>query len=88
MQQLRKKPNREVGGQLHLNIRREHIFEDSYRALLNKSGDTLKYGKLNIKFSGEEGVDAGGVTREWYSALAQSIFNPGYCKSKSWMPGL
>lgn len=79
MQQLRKKPSRDVGGQLHLNIRREHIFEDSYRALLNKSGDTLKYGKLNIKFSGEEGIDAGGVTREWYSALAQSIFNPGYC---------
>lgn len=26
----------------------------------------------------EEGVDAGGVTREWYSILARSIFNPGY----------
>jgi E3 ubiquitin-protein ligase HUWE1 len=26
----------------------------------------------------EEGVDAGGVTREWYSVLARSIFNPGY----------
>lgn len=80
MQQLRKKPSRDVGGHLHLNIRREHIFEDSYKAFFNKSGDTLKYGKLNIKFSGEEGVDAGGVTREWYSSLAQSIFNPGYCR--------
>lgn len=79
MQQLRKKPNREAGGHLHLNIRREYIFEDSYRALQSKSGDALKYGKLNIKFYEEEGVDAGGVTREWYSVLAQSIFNPGYC---------
>lgn len=26
----------------------------------------------------EEGVDAGGVTREWYSTLARSIFNPNY----------
>lgn len=26
----------------------------------------------------EEGVDAGGVTREWYSTLARSIFNPDY----------
>jgi E3 ubiquitin-protein ligase HUWE1 len=80
MQQLRKKPNRDVGGHIHLNIRRDEVFVDSYRALSNKSGETLKYGKLNIKFAGEEGVDAGGVTREWYSVLAQSIFNPGYCK--------
>ena len=80
MQQLRKKPNRDVGGHIHLNIRRDEVFVDSYRALSNKSGETLKYGKLNIKFAGEEGVDAGGVTREWYSVLAQSIFNPGYCE--------
>ncbi len=25
---------------------------------------------------GEEGVDAGGVSREWYSVMAQEIFNP------------
>jgi E3 ubiquitin-protein ligase HUWE1 len=80
MQQLRKKPNRDVGGNIHLNVRRQYVFDDSYRALQNKSGESLKYGKLNVKFYDEEGVDAGGVTREWYSVLAQSIFNPGYCK--------
>ncbi|KAJ9104930.1 hypothetical protein QFC19_003725 [Naganishia cerealis] len=79
-QQLRKKPvNRDVGGTIHLNVRRQDVFNDSYRVLAGKSGEAIKYGKLNVKFHGEEGVDAGGVTREWYAVLAQSIFNPGYC---------
>ncbi|GHJ84973.1 hypothetical protein NliqN6_1375 [Naganishia liquefaciens] len=79
-QQLRKKPaSREVGGTIHLNVRRQDVFNDSYRVLAGKSGEALKYSKLNVKFHGEEGVDAGGVSREWYTVLAQSIFNPGYC---------
>lgn len=79
-QQLRKKPvGSSAGGPINLNVRRSDVFNDSYRVLAGKSGEALKYGKLNVKFHGEEGVDAGGVTREWYSALAQSIFNPGYC---------
>jgi hypothetical protein len=25
---------------------------------------------------GEEGIDAGGVTREWYMVMAREVFNP------------
>jgi hypothetical protein len=32
-------------------------------------------GKLQISFYGEEGIDAGGLTREWYSILAREMFN-------------
>lgn len=78
-QQLRKKNARDTAGVIHLAVRRQYVFDDSYHALQRKSGDALKHGKLSVKFYGEEGVDAGGVTREWYSVLAQSIFNPGYC---------
>jgi len=35
--------------------------------------------KLSITFRGEEGMDAGGLTREWYSVLAREIFNPNFC---------
>lgn len=77
-QQLRRKPNREATGVLQLNVRRDHVFEDSYRALQGKTGDMIKYGKLSVKFVNEEGVDAGGVTREWYGILAEAIFNPDY----------
>ena len=32
--------------------------------------------KLSVQFHGEEGIDAGGVSREWYSVMAREIFNP------------
>jgi E3 ubiquitin-protein ligase HUWE1 len=35
-------------------------------------------GKLKIKFVGEEGVDAGGLTREFFLLLSRAIFNPNY----------
>jgi hypothetical protein len=31
---------------------------------------------FHFALQGEEGVDAGGVSREWYSVMAQEIFNP------------
>ncbi|KAK6345636.1 hypothetical protein TWF718_007546 [Orbilia javanica] len=65
-------------GPLQLNVRRDQVFMDSYRSLHYKRGDEIKYSKLNIRFQGEEGVDAGGVTREWFQVLARQMFNPGY----------
>ena len=51
---------------------------DSFKFLYFKSGDEIKYGKLSIRFHGEEGVDAGGVTREWFQVLSRQMFNPDY----------
>jgi E3 ubiquitin-protein ligase HUWE1 len=33
---------------------------------------------LEVNFEGEEGVDAGGVLREWYFNLSRAMMNPGY----------
>ncbi|KFG82854.1 TOM1 protein [Metarhizium anisopliae] len=63
---------------LQLSVRRDHVFHDSFRSLYFKSGDEMKFGKLNIRFHGEEGVDAGGVTREWFQVLARQMFDPNY----------
>ncbi|KAI5270030.1 hypothetical protein E4T47_06542 [Aureobasidium subglaciale] len=63
---------------VQLNIRRDQIFMDSFKNLYYKSPNEIKYGKLNIRFHGEEGVDAGGVTREWFAALSRQMFNPDY----------
>lgn len=63
---------------LQLNVRRDQVFLDSFRHLSFKSGDEIKYGKLSIRFHGEEGVDAGGVTREWFQVLSRQMFNPDY----------
>lgn len=63
---------------LQLSVRRDQVFLDSFKHLYFKSADELKYGKLNVRFHGEEGVDAGGVTREWFQVLARGMFNPNY----------
>ncbi|WBW74340.1 HECT-type ubiquitin-protein ligase E3 Ptr1 [Schizosaccharomyces osmophilus] len=63
---------------LNINVRRDQVFLDSYRALHFKDADEVKYSKLNIHFRDEEGVDAGGVTREWLQVLARQMFNPDY----------
>ncbi|GAA6015032.1 hypothetical protein JCM10207_008710 [Rhodosporidiobolus poonsookiae] len=63
---------------INLNVRRAHVFEDSFHVFSRRTGDEIKHGKLNVKFYDEEGVDAGGVTREWFSVLARQMFNPGY----------
>jgi len=63
---------------LQLSVRRDQVFLDSFKSLYYKKPDEFKYGKLNIHFHGEEGVDAGGVTREWFQVLAKQMFDPNY----------
>ncbi|KAH8119411.1 hypothetical protein DFH11DRAFT_1782299 [Phellopilus nigrolimitatus] len=78
-QQIHKRPYpREHYGTLQLNVRRARVFEDSYHAFNHKTGDQIKFGKLSVRFYAEEGVDAGGVTREWFQILARQMFNPNY----------
>lgn len=78
-QQLHRRPHpRDHHGSLQLNVRRARVFEDSFHAFQHKTGDQIKYGKLSVRFYGEEGVDAGGLTREWFQILARQMFDPNY----------
>lgn len=61
-----------------ISVRRAKVFEESFQSIMRLKANDLKYGKLNVRFNGEEGVDAGGVTREWFRILAREIFNPNY----------
>ncbi|KAF2105538.1 hypothetical protein BDV96DRAFT_655553 [Lophiotrema nucula] len=63
---------------LQLHIRRDLVFMDSFKSLYFKTADEMKYGKLSIRFHNEEGVDAGGVTREWFQVIARQMFNANY----------
>ncbi|CAK4122100.1 unnamed protein product [Aphanomyces euteiches] len=80
MKRLRHSSLRSHGGgssSVRIPVRRDRVFEDSFYALRMRSGHELRR-KLHISFTGEEGIDAGGVTREWYMILAREIFNPNY----------
>jgi len=58
--------------------RKRFFFEDSYHQIKDRSVQELKR-PVTVKFYGEAGVDAGGLTREWFLLLSREIFNPGYC---------
>eukprot|EP00392_Amoebophrya_sp_AT5.2_P009191 g9219.t1 len=62
---------------LRLNVRRSQVFMDSFHQLRMRTAEEMK-GKVSIQFTGEEGMDAGGLTREWYNILAKDMFNAGY----------
>lgn len=62
---------------LAVHVRREHVFEDSFRELHRRTPEEWK-NRFYIVFEGEEGQDAGGLLREWYTIISREIFNPMY----------
>ncbi|KAG1448908.1 hypothetical protein G6F56_008811 [Rhizopus delemar] len=69
---------RPVPGQCHIKVRRDHIFEDAYAEVMRQVPADLKK-RLMIKFDGEDGLDYGGLSREFFFLLSHEMFNPFYC---------
>ena len=76
VRRLRQQASRRYGN-LPLTIRREHVFSDAYNQLSLREAVEMR-GRLHIKFVNEEGVDAGGLSREFFGILAKEMFNPNY----------
>jgi E3 ubiquitin-protein ligase HECTD2 len=67
-----------VSQYLILKVRRDCLVEDSLRGVsevVGSGGSDIKKG-LRIDFQGEEGVDAGGLRKEWFLLLVREIFDP------------
>lgn len=64
-------------GHCRLEVSREEIFEDSYRQVMKMRSKDLRK-RLMVKFRGEEGLDYGGVAREWFYLLSHEMLNPYY----------
>jgi len=67
-----------LSGQCHIKVRRSHIFEDSFAEITRQSATDLKK-RLMIKFDGEDGLDYGGLSREFFFLLSHEMFNPFHC---------
>ena len=69
---------------LVLKIRRDCLVEDSLRGISENvsSGQEDIKKSLKIVFLGEEGVDAGGLRKEWFLLLVREVFDPhhGVCR--------
>lgn len=73
---IRQQHDQHLSGPLRISVRRAYVLEDSYNQLRMRPNQDLK-GRLNVQFQGEEGIDAGGLTREWYQLLSRVIFDKG-----------
>jgi len=63
---------------MKINVSRSTLFEDSFHALMRVKAFELR-GRLYIIFRGEEGLDYGGLSREWFWQLSHEVLNPMYC---------
>ena len=78
--------HRTIQQHLVLNVRRDCLVDDSLKAVsevIGGGGEDIKKG-LKINFKGEEGVDAGGLRKEWFLLLVREVFNPDYGKWDPW----
>lgn len=64
-------------GHCRLEVSRAEIFEESYRLIMKMRPKDMRK-RLMVKFRGEEGLDYGGVAREWLHLLSREMLNPQY----------
>lgn len=65
---------------LVFNVRRECLVDDSLQQVSEVVGSGSEDIKkaLRIEFQGEEGVDGGGLRKEWFLLLVREVFNPDH----------
>jgi len=60
-----------------LVVRRDQVLADTSTALRRASPEDLKK-PLKVKFANEEGVDEGGVAKEYFRLLSEQLFSPDF----------
>ncbi|XP_019395273.1 PREDICTED: E3 ubiquitin-protein ligase Itchy homolog isoform X2 [Crocodylus porosus] len=63
---------------IKITVSRKTLFEDSFQQIMSFSPQDLRR-RLWVIFPGEEGLDYGGVAREWFFLLSHEVLNPMYC---------
>ena len=75
LKKLAEDPRSRSHGATRVTINRRQVLTDSFARLQYLRPNELR-GRVMIEFAGEEGIDAGGLTREWYVLMAREMFNP------------
>uniref|UniRef100_A0AAQ5YBT2 E3 ubiquitin-protein ligase n=1 Tax=Amphiprion ocellaris TaxID=80972 RepID=A0AAQ5YBT2_AMPOC len=63
---------------IKITVSRKTLFEDSFQQIMSFHPQDLRR-RLWLIFPGEEGLDYGGVAREWFFLLSHEVLNPMYC---------
>jgi hypothetical protein len=64
------------GKTILLEIHRDNAFNDSFEVLNKALSGNNKYSRMDIKFNGEHGIDAGGLTKEYFSIVSKELIDP------------
>lgn len=57
-----------------ISVRRDFVYQDTLKALADANEENVKK-QLKVKFLGEEGVDSGGIKKEFFLLLGHEIEN-------------
>ena len=60
---------------VEMTLNRRTIFEQTMVAMMGRPVSVWR-NPLNLKFEGEAGIDAGGLTRDWYQEILDTAFSP------------
>jgi HECT-domain (ubiquitin-transferase) len=58
-----------------VQVARDRVFDESYAQLKHLTAERWK-GQMGVEFVDEQGIDEGGLTKEWFILISQEIFNP------------
>ncbi|KAG9389844.1 HECT-domain (ubiquitin-transferase) [Carpediemonas membranifera] len=61
----------------HMQVHRDSLVHDAIRNVANAGPDALKR-KLRVSFIGEEGIDEGGVAKEFFQLIVRQLFDVQY----------
>lgn len=62
---------------LILQVRRSDLVADTLHQIQGRNSDDFKK-PLKVKFIGEDGIDEGGIQKEFFQLLVKQLFNPAY----------
>lgn len=69
-------------GHVKIIVQRESLLEDSVNAVMSLGREDMRK-RWRIEFAGEPGIEAGGLTREWFQLVTEQIFDPDF---GLWLP--
>ena len=75
---MEKLESKRSSSKTEIKVRRAMVVEDSFREVGKIKESKVLRSKIWIDFSGEAGLDYGGVSREWFHLVSTKLFNPYY----------
>lgn len=64
-------------GHIRIRVRRQYLLQDSMDAIESIDDEDM-HKIFRYEFIDEPALDAGGVAREWFTLLAEQLFNPAF----------